>query len=195
MDDEARTELKAAVMRRAEEAQTEEIEAEIEDEEDYTGKTSASSGMGDRSAPEVDYSILENMFQENPSVFDKSSTTRRGKERESLRQATGLDDSQIEGWYSQLMRNPRKMQRMSQDRDIVNNNLDVPVQEGRSRHARGGGRGRGGSRGGASDGARGKAPTQGAGHSGNNRQRQNKEKQGNAQRKKGHDKKFANQPG
>ncbi|TIA81602.1 hypothetical protein E3P98_01918 [Wallemia ichthyophaga] len=207
MDDAAREELKASVVRRAEEAQIEEIEAEaedqLEDEEEMAvavrsrPMASASSASTDTATPQVDYSILEKAFQENAAVFDKSSVTRRGKEREGLRQASGLDDSQIEGWYSQVMRNPRKIQRLSQEKDIVNNNLDVPVQEGRSRHSRGGSRGRGASRGGAGGGAggRGRAPTQGAGHSGNNRQRQNKEKQGNAQRKKGHDKKFAGQAG
>ncbi|TIA86456.1 hypothetical protein E3P99_03667 [Wallemia hederae] len=195
MDDEARNELKAAVMRRAEEAQIEEIEAELEDEDDYASRTAVRSGTGDSTPTvEADYSILEKAFQENPSVFDKSSTTRRGKERDNLRQLSGLDDSQIEGWYSQLMRNPRKVQSLSQDKDMVNNNLDVPVQEGRSKHARGRGGSRGGARG-ASTAGRGKAPTQGSGHSGNNRQRQNKEKQGNTQRKRGHDKKFAGQAG
>ncbi|TIC17284.1 hypothetical protein E3Q13_02515 [Wallemia mellicola] len=191
MDEDARNELKATVMRRVEEAQIEEIEAELEEEEEYASRPTET---GDTTPTvEVDYSVLEKAYLENPSLFDRSSTTRRSKERENLRNATGLDDGQIEGWHSQLVRNPRKLQRLVQDKDIVNNNLDVPVQEGKSRHSRGGARGRG--RGGASSGSiRGKAPTQGAGHSGNNRQRQNKEKQGNAQRKRGHDKKFANQP-
>lgn len=191
MDEDARNELKATVMRRVEEAQIEEIEAELEEEEEYASRPTET---GDTTPTvEVDYSVLEKAYLENPSLFDRSSTTRRSKERENLRNATGLDDGQIEGWHSQLVRNPRKLQRLVQDKDIVNNNLDVPVQEGKSRHSRGGARGRG--RGGASSGStRGKAPTQGAGHSGNNRQRQDKEKQGNAQRKRGHDKKFANQP-
>jgi hypothetical protein len=47
---------------------------------------------------------LIQQYISNPSLFDRSSTSRKSTERTQLRSATGLADEQIEGWASQLAR-------------------------------------------------------------------------------------------
>lgn len=49
--------------------------------------------------------LLELAYLRTPGVFARDAETRRSKGREELRDATGMDDSQIEGWRIMLERN------------------------------------------------------------------------------------------
>lgn len=201
LDDNAREDLKSIVLRRVEEAKIEE-EDDDDNEIEYNYKSvtidnneennNSNNNNSSSSNPTFDYKLLEQAYLSNPSVFDRSGNTRRSKEREQLRQSTGMDDSQIEGWVSQLERNPKRLQKLKDDQIIGPNvNLDVPVRHGKPSHnTRGRGGYRGGNRGNNSNSTSSKG---GSGHSGNNRERSYKEKHGNKQRRRGHDKKFANQ--
>jgi len=44
----------------------------------------------------------------DPSLFDRSAESRRSAKRTQLREATGMSNEQIEGWYVMFQRNPRK---------------------------------------------------------------------------------------
>ncbi|EKC97922.1 hypothetical protein A1Q2_07719 [Trichosporon asahii var. asahii CBS 8904] len=51
---------------------------------------------------------LELAYLRTPEVFARDSATRRSKARQQLREDTGMDDGQIEGWKIMLERNPNK---------------------------------------------------------------------------------------
>lgn len=48
---------------------------------------------------------LELTYLANKNVFNRDGETRRSKARQQLREATGMDDSQLEGWKVMLERN------------------------------------------------------------------------------------------
>jgi hypothetical protein len=52
-------------------------------------------------------SALLKAVARTPTVFDRTSRTRRDPARAKLRQVTGLSDEQIEGWHAMLRRNVR----------------------------------------------------------------------------------------
>ncbi|KAI8868478.1 hypothetical protein GQ42DRAFT_164104 [Ramicandelaber brevisporus] len=49
-------------------------------------------------------------FNKDHSIFSRAAATRRSKPRVDLRQSTGLDDNQIEGWGIEFKRNPHREQ-------------------------------------------------------------------------------------
>ncbi|WOO77510.1 CUE domain-containing protein 3 [Vanrija pseudolonga] len=51
---------------------------------------------------------LELAYIRNPAVFGRDAATRRSAARKELRDATGYDDGQLEGWKIMLDRNPHK---------------------------------------------------------------------------------------
>lgn len=51
-------------------------------------------------------------FKAAPALFDRSSETRRGKQRAALRDETGLTDEAIEGWALMLSRDAKHMRRL-----------------------------------------------------------------------------------
>lgn len=50
---------------------------------------------------------LELAYLADPKVFDRDSGTRRGEARRKLKEVTGMDDAQLEGWRVMLDRNVR----------------------------------------------------------------------------------------
>lgn len=48
---------------------------------------------------------LELAYLADPTVFDRDATTRRSSARAKLKERTGMDDSQLEGWKIMLERN------------------------------------------------------------------------------------------
>ncbi|KAI9145636.1 hypothetical protein BKA69DRAFT_450615 [Paraphysoderma sedebokerense] len=48
---------------------------------------------------------LYEAYENQQWVFDRSATTRRSKERQELKRATGLADEQLEGWFLMVQRN------------------------------------------------------------------------------------------
>ena len=50
-------------------------------------------------------STLELAYLRDASLFDRDSETRRSRARSQLREASGMDDSQLEGWRLMLERN------------------------------------------------------------------------------------------
>ncbi|CAG8624228.1 1996_t:CDS:2 [Ambispora gerdemannii] len=53
-------------------------------------------------------SELIKMYQNDPSVFERTNATRKSKKREQLCRITEMTDEQIEGWFIMFQRNPRK---------------------------------------------------------------------------------------
>jgi activating signal cointegrator complex subunit 2 len=53
-------------------------------------------------------SKLELAYLSDPKVFDRDSATRRSEARRKLKEITGMDDAQLEGWRVMLERNPHK---------------------------------------------------------------------------------------
>ncbi|KZT53103.1 hypothetical protein CALCODRAFT_475096 [Calocera cornea HHB12733] len=149
--------------------------------------------------------VLEQTYIRDPKLFDRDAATRRTKQRADLRAQTGWSDEQLEGWRIMLERNPRK-DRILQKHEFSGNRPLVSEDEGQSssapasdREGQGAGRGRGGGRGhGGGGGGRGRG---GEGRGGGNPARErawkdkNKARQGNHDRKRGHDKKMARAAG
>ncbi|KAG8833609.1 hypothetical protein FRC18_003373 [Serendipita sp. 400] len=211
-------EMKADILRRAEAASEDEDEGPsrlrrtkrdivyVDDEfEDLDGLTEnvsvigdgeTSDGNGDDEQNNSIETILELAYIENPKLFDRDSTTRKADARAKLIAKTGWSHEQLEGWRIMLDRNPRKLKILQKHEFKGNKPLlqpnDKPEREetrkegkgrGDSGRGGGGGRGRGRGRGAAqqgSDGSKGDA----------NRERMWKERSGNRQRQRGHDKKF-----
>lgn len=48
---------------------------------------------------------LELAYLTNPAIFDRGSEIRRSEGRIKLKERTGMDDSQLEGWRVMLDRN------------------------------------------------------------------------------------------
>ncbi|GAA5963696.1 hypothetical protein JCM3765_003548 [Sporobolomyces pararoseus] len=131
--------------------------------------------------------LLEQTYLSSPSVFASDSVTRRtNKQRIKLREQTGLDDNQLEGWKRMLERGGEKQIGKMKDRIMdLNAKGNHPVtQTGSDQN---GGSGRGGSnanrgRGGSSRGGRGGNSNRGKGDGGRAQ---------HDRRKRGNDKKMA----
>ncbi|CAK9784332.1 hypothetical protein CC85DRAFT_327604 [Cutaneotrichosporon oleaginosum] len=129
--------------------------------------------------------VLEIAYIQTPAVFSRDSATRRSAARADLRERTGMDDSQIEGWKIMLERNPHKDAILERHQYLRPSNDATPKRDGgggggggeSSRGGRGGGSGSGG-RGGRGGGGRGRGNKGSRGHS-------------NAARTRGHDKKMS----
>ncbi|WVR04272.1 hypothetical protein IAU60_001272 [Kwoniella sp. DSM 27419] len=140
--------------------------------------------------------MLRTAYIGNPALFERDGVTRRSNERKKLREATGWDDSQIEGWRIMLDRDPHKeailaahgerMSRSNTGQGEPRSQDGAGSDAGSGRGGRGGGgrggrggggRGSGGGRGGGSGGGRGREIKGSRGHS-------------NAARTRGHDKKM-----
>jgi hypothetical protein len=50
---------------------------------------------------------LELAYLSDPSIYGRDSQTRRGAARKKLKEITGMDDAQLEGWKIMLERNVR----------------------------------------------------------------------------------------
>ncbi|KAF5355264.1 hypothetical protein D9758_006046 [Tetrapyrgos nigripes] len=200
--------MKADILRRAEQLSDEEDE-EMEERKEETlafeddveldghvkvlGDGEESGEDSDEEAPQGSETILELAYIRDPKLFDRDANTRRSKARAELKAQTNLDDEQIEGWRIMLERNPKKEQILQKHE--FSGNKPGPIQaeqpnigssRGRGGH---GGRGRGGRGRGSGGGGRG-----GGGGGGNSaRERawkdKNKGTRANHDRKRGHDKK------
>ncbi|WVF70419.1 hypothetical protein IAT40_005209 [Kwoniella sp. CBS 6097] len=147
--------------------------------------------------------MLRTTYIRNPKVFERDGATRRSNDRKKLREATGWDDGQIEGWRIMLDRDPHKedilaahqekMARSARERSPQRNGEGNAQGEGSSRGG-GGGRGRGGRGGGGGGrgGGGGGGGGRGGSGGGSGRGRDNKSGRGhqNAARTRGHDKKM-----
>ncbi|RDB30021.1 CUE domain-containing protein 3 [Hypsizygus marmoreus] len=140
--------------------------------------------------------ILELAYIRDPKVFDRDSATRREKARAELKERTGWEDEQIEGWRIMLERNPRKDKILQKHEFAGNQPWIAPAPSASGSGPRGGARGRG--RGGGGGGGRGRGGGGGPGAGGgedSTRERawkdKNKASRGNHNRKRGHDKKMA----
>ncbi|RXK39586.1 hypothetical protein M231_03088 [Tremella mesenterica] len=105
-----------------------------------------------RNAPTTQYNVdqqtrLELAYLTNPALFDRDANTRRSEKRKKLKEETGLDDSQLEGWRIHLERNPHKEAILARHQYIpIPNNAYLPeAPESSASHISG--RGRGGGRG------------------------------------------------
>ncbi|KAH9061063.1 hypothetical protein EDB87DRAFT_1778150 [Lactarius vividus] len=174
---------------------------------------------GEDPEPSIE-SILELAYMTNPKVFERDAATRRSKERAVLRAQTGWVDEQIEGFKIMLDRNPKMKDKVFRKHEFSGNKpLAGPVSSGPSsrsrtpdpRHARGRGgdergsrgrgqrrgRGRGVGIGGGAEGGGGSNRGDGGGGEGGDKARdhawkgKNKARQGNHDRKRGHDKKMS----
>lgn len=110
--------------------------------------------------PEVDDAKDEVLFRAwkmNNAVFGRDAPTRRGKERASLKQETGMTDEAIEGWGIMLSRDPRRLRRLEakmssfggQQNQLASTSwrADSGTEGTEGSDADGGNRGRGGFRG------------------------------------------------
>ncbi|KAK0237913.1 hypothetical protein EDD85DRAFT_906763 [Armillaria nabsnona] len=198
--------MKADILRRAEEISDEEEDEEgttgAFDEEDLgstvkvggDGEESDEEGVGEievapvKQPPET---ILELAYIQDPKQFDRDANTRRSKGRADLKAQTGWSDEQIEGWRIMLERNPKKDKILQKHEFAGNQHAPVPSQSNRGGGpSRGAGRGRGRGRGRGGGGGNG-----GGGGEQQSRDRawkdKNKASRGNHNRKRGHDKKMA----
>ncbi|KAK0452426.1 hypothetical protein EV421DRAFT_1702375 [Armillaria borealis] len=201
--------MKADILRRAEEISDEEDDEEgttgAFDEEDL-GSTVKVGGDGEESdedgaegvgeieaAPvkQLPETIVELAYIQDPKQFDRDANTRRSKGRADLKAQTGWSDEQIEGWWIMLERNPKKDKILQKHEFAGNQHTAVPAQSNRgggpSRGA-GRGRGRGRGRGGGSGSGGGGGEQQSRDRAWKDK---NKASRGNHNRKRGHDKKMA----
>ncbi|KAF7360436.1 CUE domain-containing protein [Mycena venus] len=211
--------MKADILRRAEEISDDEEEEDVEDKTG-AGKGKAKehvddgdldldathikvAGDGEESGGEdgdgeeeealSPETICELAYIRDPKLFDRDAQTRRGKARADLKAQTGWSDEQLEGWKIMLERNPKKDKILQKHEFAGNQNEIVPEAGGESSR---GGPQRGGERGRGARGARGGGRGRGGGASGDGaRERawkdKNKASRGNHNRKRGHDKKMA----
>ncbi|ELR03813.1 hypothetical protein VC83_04732 [Pseudogymnoascus destructans] len=56
--------------------------------------------------------VLFRAWKMNQALFGRDAPTRRGKERASLKQETGMTDEAIEGWGIMLSRDPRRLRQL-----------------------------------------------------------------------------------
>ncbi|KAK0192803.1 hypothetical protein F5146DRAFT_1102590 [Armillaria mellea] len=206
--------MKADILRRAEEVSDDDEEDEVGtigafDEEDL-GSTVKVGGDGEESdedgaegVGEIEVAplkqrpetVLELAYIQDPKQLDRDANTRRSKGRADLKAQTGWSDEQIEGWRIMLERNPKKDKILQKHEFAGNQHTAVPVQSNRGGSpSRGAGRGRGRGRG------RGGGSGNGSGNGGGGGEQQsrdrawkdkNKASRGNHNRKRGHDKKMA----
>ncbi|KAG9104488.1 hypothetical protein FRC06_001869 [Ceratobasidium sp. 370] len=165
------------------------------------GEGSSESGSdaedGEDAGPEA---ALELVWLEDPQAFERDALTRRSATRQKLKTQTGWSDEQIEGWKYMLDRDPRRQAKIREKHEFKGNQptltpapqWDAPRggrgRGGRGRGGRGGG-GRGGGQGGGGEGS----SSGGGGDPARDRayKDKNKARQGNHDRKRGHDKKMA----
>ncbi|KAI9723615.1 MAG: hypothetical protein M1812_000915 [Candelaria pacifica] len=93
-----------------------------DDERDDTYDAEDVGGTVDSARPgtdEIDADLgdkneeaLFTAYRLDPKVFERDSTTRRGKAREALKSETGMTDEAIEGWAVMLGRDPRRARRL-----------------------------------------------------------------------------------
>jgi len=124
--------------------------------------------------------LLEQTYLSNASVFASDSVTRRtNKQRIKLREQTGLDDNQLEGWKRMLERGGEKEVNKLRDRMMdLNARGNHPVAEtGSERGGRGGANGNRGGRGGNRGGRGGGSSQRGKGDGG--RAQHDRRKRGN----------------
>ncbi|TFK49033.1 hypothetical protein OE88DRAFT_1809910 [Heliocybe sulcata] len=211
--------MKADILRRVEEMSSDEedeshgVNVGIDDEdldavgvkvggEDDDGEGSSSTdGEDEGKQPPVDpQAIVERAYMRDPGLFERDAKTRRSDGRARLKTETGWSDEQIEGWRIMLERDPKGKERLQRKYEFSGNRAEMPpVASTSGASGSGGNRGRGGNRrGGGRGGGRGRARGRGDGGGGPGggsgdaaRDRARKERRGNAQRKRGHDKKMA----
>ncbi|KAF8825887.1 hypothetical protein HHX47_DHR6000575 [Lentinula edodes] len=172
-------------------------DGEDSDSSDSEGSHNYDSDQPAKLSPET---ILELAYIENAKLFDRDSATRGSKARKDLKEKTGWDDEQIEGWRIMLDRDPRKKERILKKHEWSGNKPLSPIEQPEASSS-GDGRGRGGGRGrgdnplargrGRGRGGRGR----GGGGTDNAYERAWKEKNKNRARKSGHDKKMARSGG
>ncbi|KAF8484126.1 hypothetical protein F5888DRAFT_1627023 [Russula emetica] len=136
--------------------------------------------------------IVELAYIANPKVFERDAATRRSKERAALRAQTGWVDEQIEGFRIMLDRDPKMKEKMLARHEFSGNKSLLP---GLSLRGQNRGRGRGPSRGrGATAGPGTGGGGSGSGDGGDAQNQawknKNKARQGNHDRKRGHDRKM-----
>lgn len=144
---------------------------------------------------------LELAYLSDPKVFDRDSGTRKSAARKKLREITGMDDPQLEGWRIMLDRNPHKEAILSRHTFAPKNNYlgsTAASESGGGKGKGGGGRGgggagRGGGEGSGTRGGHGGGGSAGGGRGGGGRGRGSKGSRGhsNAARTRGHDKKMS----
>ncbi|KAG5643646.1 hypothetical protein DXG03_000572 [Asterophora parasitica] len=150
--------MKADILRRAEEISDDEEEEEVDgdpssapvkkgivlafdDEEDVRVKVGGDGEESDESddeaggndgaaKPQNVETILELAYIRDPKLFDRDAATRRSKGREELKKQTGWDDQQIEGWRIMLERNPRKDKILEKHEFAGNQNWLQPAAGG-----------------------------------------------------------------
>ncbi|SCV74391.1 BQ2448_6823 [Microbotryum intermedium] len=62
--------------------------------------------------------LLERTYLSDPTLFDRSSTTRKSKVRAELKQKTGLGDEHLEGWRIMLERDPKRKEKVLERRKV-----------------------------------------------------------------------------
>ncbi|KAG9124797.1 hypothetical protein FRC07_010228, partial [Ceratobasidium sp. 392] len=127
--------------------------------------------------------------------FERDAATRRSNRRQNLKAQTGWGDEQIEGWKYMLDKDSRRQAKIREKHEFKGNQptlaptpqWDAP----RGGRGRGGGRDRGG-RGGGRGGGQGGGGEGSGGDAARDRAHKdkNKARQGNHDRKRGHDKKM-----
>ncbi|KAJ3848772.1 hypothetical protein EV368DRAFT_48655 [Lentinula lateritia] len=168
-------------------------DGEDSDSSDSEGGHNDDTDQPAKLSPET---ILELAYIENAKLFDRDSATRGSQARKDLKEKTGWEDEQIEGWRIMLDRDPRKKERILKKHEWSGNKPLYPIEQPEASSS-GEGRGRGGGRGrgdnpvarvrGRGRGGRGR----GGGGTDNAYERAWKEKNKNRARKSGHDKKMA----
>ncbi|KAF9010192.1 hypothetical protein BDQ17DRAFT_1406345 [Cyathus striatus] len=86
----------------------------VADGED-TDEEDDDEAVEEKKRPEI---VLELAYISDPKVFDRDANTRRSKARLELKQLTGWDDSQIEGWRIMLERNPKQKEKIMQKHEF-----------------------------------------------------------------------------
>nr|XP_019047657.1 hypothetical protein I302_04273 [Kwoniella bestiolae CBS 10118]OCF26587.1 hypothetical protein I302_04273 [Kwoniella bestiolae CBS 10118] len=153
-----------------------------------SGTTTPSSGSAPSDRQRLD--ILRTAYISNPKVFERDGVTRRSNERKKLREITGWDDGQIEGWRIMLERDPHKDDILSAHAERMTRTRahSPPRQNANEGSSRGGHSSRGGGRGGNRGGGRG---GQGGGSRGGRGGGKSSRGHSNAARTRGHDKKMS----
>ncbi|KAM5533798.1 hypothetical protein V8D89_012573 [Ganoderma adspersum] len=65
--------------------------------------------------------VLELAYIQDPKVFERDGQTRRGKARADLKAQTGWGDEQIEGWKIMLERDPKRKEKMLAKHEFTGN--------------------------------------------------------------------------
>ncbi|KAJ7359173.1 hypothetical protein DFH08DRAFT_733846 [Mycena albidolilacea] len=110
--------------------------------------------------------ICELAYIRDPKLFDRDAQTRRGQPRADLKAQTGWGDEQLEGWRIILEKNPKK-DRILQKHEFAGNQNRIIAPEGQGgESSRSGNPQRGGGRGRGGRGGRGNGRGRGAGAGG-----------------------------